>query len=156
MRTLQEHEEARLKMSSRKLRPVKPAAVPADEACERLIDPHAMCLEADLPTERALILLDEAGLLSAPVVDDNAVLVGLVNVKRLVALRDQDDAEVEDAMTMHVVTATPRTSIAEVARVMARNDLELLPIISDDGHLLGTVSALDVVRWLAGRMTDGE
>lgn len=149
---MQEHEESRLKMTSRKLRPVQLSGEPGEEPCERLVDAHVTCLECDLSAERALTLLDESGLTSAPVIDDNAVLVGVVSARALVSVRGQEEVEVEDAMNTEVVTVSPRTSIAEVAHVMARHDLAVVPVVSDDGHLLGAVSAMDVVRWLAGRI----
>ena len=152
MRTIAEQEERRQKMSSRTLRPVSLSTVPGSEPCERLLDPHITCLECDLSANRAIALLDASGLTSAPVVDDNSVLVGVVTIRSLVSMMGREDLEVEDAMAMNPVTATPRTSIAEVAQLMAKNDLQVLPIVTDDGHLLGIVSAMDVVKWLAQRI----
>ncbi len=128
--------------------------VPMDVANPRgvageLISAEVTCLDADLDASTALALLGASGVTSAPVVDDNSVLVGVVFVSTLSRLREGRGLEVEDAMVTDVVTASQRTTVAEVARLMAQHDLDRVPVVTGDGHLVGVVSAMDLVRWLA-------
>jgi Mg/Co/Ni transporter MgtE len=122
----------------------------ANELCGQLIGDEVTCLDCDLKAEQGLSLLAAAGLTSAPVVDDNGVLVGVVFLSRLAQLRDTD-AEVEDAMVTRPVSTSQRATVMEVARLMAKHDLDHVPVVTGDGHLIGEVSAQDVVRWLAER-----
>ncbi len=58
--------------------------------------------------------------------------------------------KVSEAMTAQVVTATPRTTIAEIARTMAQIDSGAVPIV-EDGKVVGLVTDRDiVVRVVAG------
>jgi len=123
-----------------------------DEECAELISEELPRLECDLEAVKGLEVLDTAGVTSAPVVDDNGVLVGVVFLATLARLRQVEELEVEDAMITDVVSVSRTSSIAEVAHLMARHHLERLPVVSEDGHLVGVVSAMDVVNWLAARL----
>lgn len=123
-----------------------------DEQCADLISEEFRPLECDLEASKGLELLDTAGVTSAPVVDDNGVLVGIVFLATLARLRQVKELEVEDAMITEVISASRESSVADVARLMARHHLERVPVVSEDGHLIGVVSAMDVVCWLADRL----
>ena len=56
---------------------------------------------------------------------------------------------VEDFMTTHVVTATPRTTLREAANLMRGHAIECLPVF-DDGKLAGMVTATELLE-LVGR-----
>jgi CBS domain-containing protein len=52
--------------------------------------------------------------------------------------------KVSDAMTAQVVTATPQTTVTEVARTMARIESGAVPVV-DDGKVVGLVTDRDIV-----------
>lgn len=52
----------------------------------------------------------------------------------------------KDIMTAPVVTVRDRTSLREAARLMARKGLKRLPVVSDEGALIGIVSRTDILR----------
>lgn len=137
---------------TRQRRPPELGDDPGNQRCDGLITETARCLECDLDATRGLAVLDAAGLRSAPVVDDNGVLVGVVFHAALARLRDFDELEVEDAMVTDMVTVTHDATVPELARLMAQHGLERVPVVTHDGHLVGVVSSLDVVRWLAERL----
>lgn len=136
---------------SRKILASKPAAL-AIERCGDLISEVPEPLECDLDAAKGLEVLGTAGVTSAPVVDDNGVLVGIVLLATLARLRKVEELEVEDAMLTDVVSASRDATIGQVARLMAHHQVERVPVVSEDGHLLGVVSAMDVVCWLADRL----
>lgn len=123
-----------------------------DDLCDDLISEDLQTLDCDLEVSKGLEVLDTAGVTSAPVVDDNGILVGVVFLATLARLRSSEDVEVEDAMITDMVTVPQRATVADVARLMAQHHLERVPVVSSDGHLIGVVSAMDVVRWLADRL----
>ena len=52
--------------------------------------------------------------------------------------------KVREAMTAQVATATPATTIAEVARTMARIESGAVPVM-DDGKVVGLITDRDIV-----------
>jgi CBS domain-containing protein len=53
---------------------------------------------------------------------------------------------VSEVMTDHVITIGPEASIGDAARVMATKNVKRLPVIDDDGELIGVISRADVVN----------
>jgi predicted transcriptional regulator len=53
---------------------------------------------------------------------------------------------VEEVMQRQVVTVSPDTSVRELLRVLAANQISGLPVVSAKGKILGVVSATDVIR----------
>ncbi|MBN1593369.1 MAG: CBS domain-containing protein [Candidatus Coatesbacteria bacterium] len=56
---------------------------------------------------------------------------------------------VEDIMTKRVVSATEDTSVSELALMLSEKSIHRIPVVND-GKLVGIVSALDLLRALAG------
>ena len=52
--------------------------------------------------------------------------------------------KISDVMTAQVATATPRSTIAEVARTMAKVESGVVPIM-DDGKAVGVITDRDIV-----------
>lgn len=137
-----------------------PEEIPVHQAMAgELLSPEVTCLDAELAATRAVELLALSGVTSAPVLDDNSVLIGVVSASALARLQHEaaridgfhvsDQLEVEDAMSTEVVTLPQHATVGEVARLMAERQLDQVPIVTDDGHLVGVLSASDLVRWLA-------
>ncbi len=53
---------------------------------------------------------------------------------------------VEEIMQTRVVTVTPDTSVRELLRRMVDSQISGLPVVSEEGEILGVVSTTDVVR----------
>jgi CBS domain-containing protein len=58
--------------------------------------------------------------------------------------------KVSEAMTAQVVTATPQTTVAEVARTMSQIDSGAVPIMAD-GKVVGLVTDRDIVLRVVAR-----
>ena len=52
--------------------------------------------------------------------------------------------KVSEAMTAQVVTATPQTPVSEIAKLMAKIDSGVIPVL-DDGKVAGMVTDRDIV-----------
>ena len=69
-------------------------------------------------------------------------------------------------MTRNVITVTPETSIRATAKIMATHHISGVPVVDDDGHLVGLVSEADLLRarkaaadreaWWLNMIADGE
>lgn len=98
--------------------------------------------------------LDEQGYGQAPVVDGSGRLVGMVTrdaLMRALHLVDgnADDPlarTVGDVMVTPAVSADPVTSVRRVARVMIEYDLAGVPVVNEQGELVGIVTRGDILR----------
>jgi len=54
--------------------------------------------------------------------------------------------KVKDFMTRQVVTVTPETSILDAARLMLDHKISGLPVVTDEGHVVGIISEHDLLR----------
>lgn len=53
---------------------------------------------------------------------------------------------VADAMSTPVITALPALSVWEAATLTERHGVKRLPVVDDDGYLIGVISRADLVR----------
>ena len=53
---------------------------------------------------------------------------------------------VKDAMTKKVITTTPNSPISEIAEIMAKNTIKGMPVLDDNGRLVGMVTLTDVLQ----------
>jgi CBS-domain-containing membrane protein len=89
----------------------------------------------------------------APVMDDDARLVGIVSERDLLTALNIDggriveslDRVVRDVMTTPVVAAVPVTDIRRIAAVMIDKGVDGVPITNEAGRLLGFVSRGDIL-----------
>jgi CBS domain-containing protein len=54
-------------------------------------------------------------------------------------------------MTARVVIATPETSLAEAARLLAGVEISALPIVDTEGQVIGIVTESDILEALLGQ-----
>ena len=91
---------------------------------------------------------EDAGI--APIVDGDK-LVGVVTDRdiaiRVVAEgRDPQSTKVDEVASQNVVTVDPQQDLDEALRLMAQHQLRRLPVIEEDGKLVGIVAQADVAR----------
>lgn len=53
--------------------------------------------------------------------------------------------KVQDVMTTDVATATPETSLKEAALELVRRRISGMPVVDDDGRVLGVISEADIL-----------
>ncbi len=105
-----------------------------------------------------------------PVVDSDDKVIGIISEKHLIKaalpdyetlienmsfnpdvepfdelLKREDEIKVAEIMTRKVVTTTEDTPIVEVAAMMMFRNIRRVPVINDDGHLLGMVLRSDII-----------
>jgi CBS domain-containing protein len=59
--------------------------------------------------------------------------------------KEWDGMNVEDVMTRDVVTVRPETSLKEVAGVLAGRKISGVPVVTEDGEVVGVVSEADIL-----------
>jgi acetoin utilization protein AcuB len=59
-----------------------------------------------------------------------------------------DELRVYDVMTEDVVTVTPATATADAARMMVEGRFNCLPVVGDDGAVVGVITSSDLLAAL--------
>ena len=114
---------------------------------------RAVCVTPDLETEALTSILDDLDLRAVPVVDAEGRPIGVVSRSDLLR-RSRDGADrppekVVDVM-MSLAFSLPKTaSLSRAAAVMAYECVHRIPVVALDGTVVGIISSLDIVRWLA-------
>ena len=88
-------------------------------------------------------LAEERRLFYLYVTDERRHLLGIVNLWHLVTA--EPERKLHEVMNREVVTVRVDTPEDEVARVFSRYDMLLVPVVDDDGRLVGSISVDDVL-----------
>ena len=135
-----------------------------------LMGARVVCVEPGVTADAlATILLDEQ-ISGAPVVEASGVAIGVVSKTDLVESQDaargavllelEDDhgkpvevsgPTVRELMTRYPISVREHTSVLRAATIMVEQRVHRVPVLASDGRVLGLLTALDVVRWLAAR-----
>jgi len=153
--------------SHRRLREV-PAQAPVSDLMSR----EVRSMTPDTPVTEAVELLLDQDYRALPVVDEERRVVGILTDGDLLhragllpisAQQALTASELSHHLTMmrrakvtvgHLMTAPPitiqaATSAAEAVQLMVEHDVKRLPVVDDQGRLLGIVSRLDLFRVMA-------
>jgi CBS domain-containing protein len=85
-----------------------------------------------------------------PIVDEKQKLMGIVTEFDLVAALDSGkrlgNLEAQDLMTREVIRVSPHIDMRTLIGVLQTNHLLRVPVVDQDGKLIGIVARRDVVR----------
>ena len=108
----------------------------------------------------AFELMKIEGVQRLPVLDSEGNLVGIISEKNITsAAADREVSIVEfalllskikvgDVMTKEVITVSVDDPVEMAARKMSDNDISILPVVDNNGKLVGVVSRSDLFRLL--------
>ncbi len=118
----------------------------------------------DQPVKEIAALLAERGFTSAPVIDDDGHLVGMVTEADVLRDRIPPDARsriwndipeqprpaafVAEVMTTPAVAVTPGADVSEIARMMLGDHVRAVPVVDGRG-VVGIVTRRDLLRCIA-------
>jgi len=107
-------------------------------------------IEADDAVVRAARMMRDEDVGIAPVVEAGR-LVGTVTDRdiaiRVVAEgRDPETTAVREVASTEIVTIDPQQELSEGVRLMAEHQVRRLPVVEEDGRLVGIVAQADVAR----------
>jgi IMP dehydrogenase len=108
-------------------------------------DPYSIGPDAALAEARRVMQRSRVGTLV--VVDENGRLAGLLT-ERDIRFVTADDQRVRDRMTPldRLVVHRGTASFAEAERIMVDRRVKKLPLVDDDGRLIGLITSRDIVR----------
>jgi CBS domain-containing protein len=75
--------------------------------------------------------------------EDNNKLVGVVTRSDLI--NNPDEEQIAMLMSRNLIVASPDEDVKDAARKMIENDVRRVPVVNDDGELVGIITSFDVV-----------
>lgn len=115
-----------------------------------LMSPNPRAIEADKPVAHAARMMKDEDVGLAPIVEGDRLVGTLTDrdiVTRVVAEgRDPQSVAVGDVASTSLVTIDPQQDLDEALQLMARNRVRRLPVVEQDGRLVGVVAQADIAR----------
>jgi CBS domain-containing protein len=107
-------------------------------------------IDADKSVAYAAKMMRDEDVGLAPIVEGEQ-LVGTLTDRdiaiRVVAEgRDPESTKVQEVATTHLVTVDPQQDLDEALRLMAQHQVRRLPVVEEDGRLVGVIAQADVAR----------
>lgn len=122
-----------------------------------LMSPNPCTIEADKPVAYAARMMKEEDVGLAPVVEGERLVGTLTDrdiVTRVVAEgKDPQSVTVREVASTDLVTIDPQQDLDEALRLMAGNQVRRLPVVEEDGRLVGVVAQADVAREAKDKQT---
>lgn len=121
----------------------------------QIMTAHVICVRPDLPVSELGVVFLETGISGAPVVDEEGKAIGMVSKTDLVRLAWDPEApqgepvRVADIMMPLALCLPAQESVAKAAALMAFEGVHRVPVLGASGQVVGIVSSLDVLRWIA-------
>jgi CBS domain-containing protein len=114
-------------------------------------------IAADKPVAEAAKLMRDEDVGLAPIVEGDRLIGTLTD--RDIAIRvvaegkDPQSTTVRDVASTDLVTVDPEQDFDEALRLMAQHQVRRLPVVEEDGRLVGVVAQADIARQADDRKT---
>ena len=107
-------------------------------------------IDADKPVSYAAKMMKDEDVGFAPIVEGDK-LIGTVTdrdiaMKVVAEGRDPQSTTVREIASTNLVTIDPQQDLDDALRLMASNQVRRLPVVEEDGRLVGVVAQKDVAE----------
>ena len=112
-------------------------------------NPRVVTPETPVQEAARLMKSEDTGVLPVVESEGSRRLVGVVTDRDItirVVGEGRANAQVRDAMTANVRTAKPGDSAKDIMSAMAREQVRRIPVVDEQGMVVGIVSQADIVR----------
>ena len=121
-----------------------------DHQIRDLMTDNPRTIDAEKPVAYAAKMMRDEDVGLAPIVQGDR-LVGTLTDRdiaiRVVAEgRDPESTTVREVASTDLVTIDPERSLDEALRLMAKHQVRRLPVVEEDGRLVGVLAQADVAR----------
>jgi CBS domain-containing protein len=107
-------------------------------------------IDADKPVAHAARMMKEEDVGFAPIVEGDRLIGTLTDrdivIKVIAEGKDPETISVREIASTHVVTVDPQQELDEALRLMAQHQVRRVPVVEEDGKLVGVVAQADVAR----------
>jgi CBS domain-containing protein len=111
---------------------------------------HPCSIDAGKSVAYAAKMMRDEDVGLAPIVEGDKLIGTLTDrdIATRVVAEDKDPAQttVREVASTDVVTIDPRQDLDEALRLMAKHQVRRLPVVEEDGKLVGIVAQADVAR----------
>ena len=118
-------------------------------------DPCA--IDADKSVAHAAKMMRDEDVGLAPIVAGDRLVGTLTDrdiaVRVVAEGRDPEQAQVREVMSTDLVTVDPQQDLDEALRLIASNQVRRLPVVEEDGKLVGVVAQADVAQRAGNEQT---
>jgi CBS domain-containing protein len=120
-----------------------------------IVTREVVSVRPDMPVEQVIDLVVDNYLGCLPVVDEDGCPVGMITKRDLVeplashVQPGKPPATAAEIMLPIVLSLDEHATVLQAAAMMARQGTHHVVIVSPKGRLVGVISSLDIVRWLA-------
>jgi CBS domain-containing protein len=116
-------------------------------------------IDADKDVTSAAKMMKDEDVGVAPIVEGDQ-LVGVltdrdITIKVIALGKDPQTTKVRDVASTNVVTVDPQQDLDEVLRLMAQHQVRRIPVVEEDGKIVGIIAQRDVAL-VAGDAKTGE
>ena len=115
-----------------------------------LMTSNPRTVEPDAPVAEAAKLMQQEDVGIVPVVEDGRLAATITDrdiaVRVVAEGRDPQSTKVGDVASQDLVTVDPQQDLDEALRLMAQHQVRRLPVVEEDGKLVGIVAQADVAR----------
>ena len=120
-----------------------------------LMTPNPRTIDQDKPVSDAAKMMRDEDVGLAPIVDGDK-LVGTVTDRdiaiRIVAEgKDPQTTKVMEIASRELITIDPQQDLDEAMKLMARHQVRRLPVVEEDGKLIGVVAQADIAQHASGK-----
>ncbi len=120
-------------------------------------NPASVTPDTSIQEAARLMQQQDVGIL--PVVESTTSkrLVGLVTDRDItirVVAEGRSNATVRDAMTSNAKSVRPDDSVKDVMKLMGSEQVRRIPVVDDDGRIVGIVAQADIVREASDRKAE--
>lgn len=111
-----------------------------------------VCVAPDVTVGAARAIVTEQRLRCLPVVDETVRLVGVVTRGDLLRFHDKPETPVRDVMPVRAHALPEHAPVGYAVALMGLEQVSAVPVVTDEGELVGLWDSLDALRWVAERM----
>lgn len=119
-----------------------------------LMTSPVLTVEPETPVDEIADAMLEQGIGSIVAIDDDCQPIGILTSTDFVRIVAQgtpkDTTTVGDHMTTEIITTTEDAPIPQVADRMVDREISHLPVVDDDGEVVGILSATDLTSYISG------
>ncbi len=136
---------------------VRPLLIHPDESAGGLMTSEFLALRRRMTAAEAIEAIrqwkpEDESIYYLFVVDSERKLCGVVSLRQLIVA--EPHTRLADIMDPEVVSVPAGTDQEEVARIMSRYDLLALPVVDQEGRLIGVITVDDVIDVVVDEATE--
>jgi CBS domain-containing protein len=120
------------------------------QSIRNLMTSNPCTIDADKSVAYAAKMMRDEDVGLAPIVEGDK-LVGMLTDRDIAVRvaaqgRDPEQVKVRDVASKKLVTIDPQQDLDEALRIMAKHQVRRLPVVEEDGRLVGVVAQADIAR----------